>query len=245
MRTQKISFPDVQSFCVFPDEPAKLAQAISTLGLKNSYPVIVLIGGKIQEQQVIMTHRVLESLAKIAEDMDALVICGCTDLAIMAEIGQIRRRKGYKFPLLGITLESFVTWPEGPRSTNFLWWGTKRWTLDPHYSHFILVPGSKIGDEAPWIVNTANILSKGRLSVTILINGGNDFRKDIKLSIENGRPVIALGGTGRLANELASEPNRNSLITVVPANAENRVDEAVYSALTTIEKNTPHPSQNR
>ena len=65
----------------------------------------------------------------------------------------------------------------------------KRWQLEPHYSHFILVPGSQFGDESAWIVDTAT-LSKGNRSVTILINGGEISRKDIELSLEHSRPVI-------------------------------------------------------
>ncbi len=242
MRTQQICFPEQQALCVFPDKPANLAQAISTLGLKAGYPVIVLIGGNIQERQAVVTRGAIETLAKIAEDTDALVICGGTDMGVMAEIGLIRWRNRYEFPLVGITLEALVTWPHGPRSTNFLWWGKKRWMLAPHYSHFILVPGNEFGDESPWIVDAATILSKGHQSVTILINGGNVSRKDIELSVENGRPVIALGGTGRLANELAREPNRHNLITVVTANAKNRVDEAVRAAISVIGRSTLTPS---
>jgi hypothetical protein len=141
--------------------------------------------------------------------------------------------------LVGITLEALVTWPGGPRSTNFLWWGKKRWMLEPHYSHFILVPGKNFGDESPWIVGAATLLSKRHASVTILINGGEVSRKDINLSVANGRPVIAFGGTGRLANALASQTNRDKLISVVPANAESRIIEAVRSALSASEKSTP------
>jgi hypothetical protein len=78
--------------------------------------------------------------------------------------------------------------------------------------------------------------------VTILINGEDVSRKDIELSIENGRPVIALGGTGRLANELASEPHRDNLITVVPASAVSRVNEAVRAAISVIEPSAPTPA---
>jgi hypothetical protein len=133
--------------------------------------------------------------------------------------------------LVGVTLEELVTWPGGPESTNKLWWGTKRWELEPHYSHFILVPGSEFGDESPWIVDTATILSKGDQSVTILINGGEVSRKDIDLSLENDRPVIALSRTGRLADELSRQPVRHKLITVAPANAELRIIDFVQTAL--------------
>jgi SLOG in TRPM, prokaryote len=238
MRTQKINFPDHQTLCVFPTERSNLAQATSELGLKGSYPVIVLIGGAMDEQQVEVTRRAIQTISKTAEDMKAIVICGGTDMGIMAEIGQIRSRKGYKFPLVGVTPEELVTWPGGPHSGKFLGWGEKRWQLEPHYSHFILVPGSQFGDESPWIIDTATLLSKEHRSVTILINGGEVSRNDIELSLEKGRPVIALSRTGRLADNLARQPERDKLITIVPANAEQRIVEAIQAALSITEQAT-------
>src|SRR5512147_1283873 len=238
MRTQRIYFPGHPTLCVFPGERSDLAQAVSELGLKGRYPVIVLIGGEIDEKQQEATRRAIETISRTAEDLHAVVICGGTDMGIMAEIGQIRwRRKGYGFPLVGIAPEALVTWPSGPRSTKFLWWGRQRWHLASHYSHFILVPGSQFGDESPWIVDTATLLSKDQRSVTILINGGEVSRKDINLSLENGRPVIVLSRTGRLADELSGQPVRNELITVVPASSEPQIVNAVQRALSVHDKN--------
>jgi hypothetical protein len=64
-----------------------------------------------------------------------------------------------------------------------------------------------------------------------LLNGGEVSRKDIELSLEHGRPVIVLSRTGRLADELARQPERDKLITVVPANVEKQIVEAVRSVL--------------
>lgn len=119
MRTQWIDYPDQRAICVFPDESADLAPAISMLGLEDGYPVIVLIGGDIQEQQAVVTRQAIQTLAKTAEDTKALVICGGIDVGIMADIGQERWQKQDGFPLIGITLEALVTWPGGPRSKNF------------------------------------------------------------------------------------------------------------------------------
>lgn len=235
MRTQTINFPEQRVLCVFPDQPANLAEAISALGLKSSHPVIVLIGSDIQAQQAVITQQSLQNIAQIAEEMKALVICGSIDLDVMAAIGKIHQHLGYKFPLIGVAPEAAVTWPKGPRSTNFLWWGNKRWMLASYFSYLILVPGDKLGDETSWIVEAATLLSTGLPSVTILINGGNASRNDIELSIKSGRPVIALGGTGQLANELAMTSHRNSLITVVPAHAEDKVCETIRAALSTTE----------
>jgi len=235
MRTQKIGFQNQQAFSVFPERPSELAQAISELGLEEKHPVIVLIGGGIEEPQAAVTLWAVQTISKIAEDLHAVVICGGTDMGVMAEIGEIRWQRGYKFPLVGIAPEALVAWPGGPQSTKFLWWGEQRWQLEPHYSHFILVPGSQFGDESAWIVSAATILSQGHRSVTILINGGEVSRKDIELSLAEGRPVIALSGTGRLADELVGQLNRDKLITIVPANAEQRIIEVVQAALLVIE----------
>lgn len=242
MRTEKINFPDQQALCVFPAERSDLGQAISELRLADNYPVIVLIGGNIDEQHAEVTTQAIQTISKIAEAKKALVICGGTDMGVMAEIGQLRMRNHYQFPLVGITLEALVTWPGGPLGTKFLWWGKERWQLEPHYSHFILVPGSQFGDESPWIVEAATLLSKDHQSVTILINGGEVSRKDIELSLEKGRPVIALSRTGRLADEIARQPGRDKLIAVIPANAEERIVEVVQTALSVNAKSLPTPS---
>lgn len=231
MRTQTINFPDRQTHCVFPDERSDLEQAVSELQLDGNHPVIVLIGGGIDEKQADATRRAIQTISKIAEDVKAVVICGGTDMGVMAEIGQIRWRNRYNFPLVGIAPEELVTWANGPDSTKFLWWGTQRWQLEPHYTHFILVPGKEFGDESPWIVDAATIISKGYRSVTVLINGGEVSRKDIDLSLEHGRPVIALSRTGRLADELSRQPKRNKLISVAPANAEQRIRDLIQAAL--------------
>ena len=236
MRTETINFPDQETLSVFPDERSNLAQAIGELGLTGGYPVIVLIGGKIEEHQRDVTRQALQAIAKTAEDMKAVIICGGTDMGVMSEIGQIRSQNGYKFPLVGVTPQELVTWPGGPLNIKFLWMGKERWQLGAHYSHFILVPGNQFGDESPWIGDVAILLSKGHQSVTILINGGEVSRKDIEVSLENGRPVIVLSDTGRLADELARQPERNRLITVLPANAEKSIAEDLQAALSTNER---------
>jgi hypothetical protein len=231
MRTQKIDFPTQQVACVFPDQPADLSQAISELHLNGSHPVIVLIGGQIDAPQAAATRQAIQTISKIAQDMYALVICGGTDMGIMAEIGQIHSNSSYSFPLVGIAPEELVTWKDGPSSTKVLWWGKERWQLEPHYTHFILVPGSKFGDESVWIDSAASLLSKNDRSVTVLINGGEVSRKDIDLSLKEGRPVIALSHTGRLADELSRDPARNRLISIAPANADGRILELLQAAL--------------
>ena len=192
---------------------------------------MVLIGVVIDSDHADATRRAINTIAGIAEDLHAVIICGGTDMGVMSEIGRIRRLMHYQFPLMGIAPEELVAWPGGLQNTKFLWWGKQRWQLESHYSHFILVPGSQFGDESPWIVDTATMLSKGYPSVTILINGGEVSRKDIELSLEVGRQVIALRHTGRLADEFSKDPNHSKLITVVSADDEQQIIKLIQTAL--------------
>src|ERR1041384_653269 len=139
MHTQKIVFSDRHTLCVFPNQRSELAQATSELQLEGSYPVMVLIGGEIDQPQARATPQAIQTIARLAEDLHAVMICGGTNMGVMAEIGQVRWQRQYKFPLVGIAPRELVAWPGGPRNTKFLWWGQQRWQLAPHYSHFILV----------------------------------------------------------------------------------------------------------
>ena len=232
MRIQTIYFPpNRQTPCVFPNKPEKLPQALSDLGLKDHYPVIVLIGGEIDKKHESVTQQAVQAISKVAQELGAVILSGGTNMGVMSEIGNTRKRNHHNFPLVGIAPEGVVSWPRGPKSTKFLWWGKERWQLETHYSHFILVPGDQFGDESSWIVDTATSLSQENRSVTILINGGEVSRKDIELSLKIGRPVIVLSHTGRLADELAWQLERNKLISVVPANSEPQIIQAVRDAL--------------
>ncbi|MBK9782200.1 MAG: hypothetical protein IPP55_19540 [Anaerolineales bacterium] len=231
MRTQTIEFPDRKTQCIFPVARLQLSEALTELNLESGFPVIVLIGGAIEDQEAVIADKAIHTIARLAQEMKALVVCGGTDMGVMAVIGQVRSEHAYTFPLVGITLEDLVAWPGGPQSTKFLWWGKERWQLEPHYPYFILVPGSQFGDESAWIDDAAAVFSKGFQSVTVLINGGEISRKDIQLSLERGRPVIALSRTGRLADEISRDFDRNGLITVVSGNADERISEAIRTLL--------------
>lgn len=231
MRKIEIRFLDDQVVCVFPDQLYQLPQAMAELNLEHSYPVIVLIGGYIQGQHEDATQKAIEAIAAFAEENGILVICGGTEVGIMGTIGQVRLAHRYGFPLLGITLEKLVTWPNGPRARRFLWWGEERWPLAKGYSHFILAPGLKFGEDSPWLAEAAACLSQEDKSVTVLANGGGVARKDIALSMEMRRPVIVLAGTGRLADSIASEPAKPDLVTVLQARDEVALREILQSQL--------------
>lgn len=237
MRKTEIQFSDQRALCVFPENREQLPAALEALDLRGSYPVIVLVGGFIQDRHAQATQKAIEVIAALTEEQHALIICGGSNLGVMSSIGQSRVAHRYTFPLLGVNLESLITWPNGPRSKRFLWWGTERWPLATGYSHFILVAGSQYGEDSPWIAEAATCLSYGNRSLTILANGGSVARKDIALSLECGRPVIALAGTGRLADEIANQPEKPDLVMIVQAEEESALRHAIPSVISINKEN--------
>lgn len=232
MQIEKIVFGKSNvALCALPNDIEELEQTVNQMGLVDR-PVIVLIGGHILPEHATITFQAIEVIAKIAEVLDAAVICGGTDVGVMSAIGKSRGRNGYQFPLIGISPEGIVTWPEGPRNGMPALPGNEREQLEPHHSHFILVPGNEFGDETKWIVRAATMIAAGKnKSVMILINGGKVSQQDIEEGLRTNRPLIVLSGTGRLADEIADHPVRNSLIRIVPAHNRRLLAETLKSML--------------
>ena len=66
------------------------------------------------------------------------------------------------------------------------------------------MPGSEWGHETPWLVRLASVVAGGEPSATVLVNGGAISLEDVRQSIEAGRPVVVLDGSGRTADALAA-----------------------------------------
>ena len=163
-------------------------------------PVLVLVGGASG-----MTPDYLEELAKFFADIicpilqnhQGIVVDGGTDAGVMQLMGQARQRTGSTFPLVGVAAEGTVCIPNQP-PPDFQDYAT----LEPHHTHFCLVPGCLWGDESPWIAEVANGLTRER-SLTLLVNGGKISWQDVTNSVRVKRPVVVLAGSGRTADELA------------------------------------------
>ncbi len=233
MQIEKIVFGKSNvALCALPNDIEELEQTLTQMALVDR-PVIVLIGGHILPEDANTTVQAIEVIAKIAEVLDAALICGGTDVGVMAAIGKSRGRNGYQFPLIGIAPEGIVTWPEGPRSSGLVLPGNEREQLEPHHSHFILVPGNEFGDETNWIVRAATMIEAGRnKSVMVLANGGKVSQRDVEEGLGVNRPLIVLAGTGRLADEIANHPIRNHLIKVIAAQNRRLLTETLKAILT-------------
>ncbi|MEH2286130.1 hypothetical protein [Nostoc sp.] len=177
----------------------ELPYALETIGLCGSCPVLVIVRGasNISEADFLRIQQLfVEVLAPIAETLGAYVVDGGTDAGIMRMIGTARTQIGAKFALVGVTPEVKVALPNHSETT------TDLTPLEPNHTHFVLVPGNNWGDESPWICRVAAMLANDAPSMTVLLNGGEITFKDAFSSVNSGRVVLVIAGSGRTADIL-------------------------------------------
>lgn len=182
------------------DTSTDLTSVLHQLGLEGRHPALVLIGGasKLSPTDFKRLQKLfVKVLAPLAQKWQAVVIDGGTDAGVMRLMGQARSAICADFPLVGITPMGLATLPTQIATA------PEAAPLEPHHTHFILVPGSNWGDESFWIAKVASTIADA-MSVTLLINGGEITWKDATQSVEADRSIIVVAGTGRTADILAA-----------------------------------------
>ncbi|GAB1545195.1 hypothetical protein NUACC21_78710 [Scytonema sp. NUACC21] len=180
--------------------PEDLSGAMGALELHSPRPILVVVGGasKMSEADYRRVNSLFVNvLAPVAEELGAFVIDGGTDSGVMQMMGRARAQTTATFSLIGVTPVGKVALPNQIPPTDAT-------PLEPHHTHFVLVPGSNWGDESPWLAKIATVLAKEAPSVAVVVNGGEITRKDVLENLKTNRPVLAIAGSGRLADTLTA-----------------------------------------
>lgn len=179
---------------------AELPIALTALGLVPRKPTVVVIGGAgglaesdLQRLRSLFTG----AIVPVVEDHGGVGVDGGTLSGVMRLFGEARADAGADFPLLGVAAEGTVVFQQGSESG-------EQAPLEPRHSHFLLVPGQQWGAESPWIAEVATVLAADAPSITLLINGGQIALDDVERSLDAGREVIVIAGSGRSADALAA-----------------------------------------
>ncbi len=186
------------------DDFVNLSATLNDLGFQSSRPLLVLVGGASKISAADLARLGLlfvEVIAPLAEELNAYIVDGGTDAGVMKMMGQARSEINATFPLIGVVPFGAVTLP------NAISTSLNAETLEPHHTHFVMVPGSNWGDESPWLARVASILAIKAPSITLLINGGEIALVDVMENIKVGRPLFVIAGSGRLADEIAFAKN--------------------------------------
>jgi hypothetical protein len=166
-------------------------------------PALVLVGGATgmsPDDLGRISPVFRDVLAPVAQRLGAAVIDGGTDTGVMKLMGIARGEGGWRFPLVGVIVDA-LTSPSAASVTEA--------DLEPNHTHFVLVPGSRWGEEAPWLAHLATAVAGSDGSATVLVDGGEIAFADVRHSLEAGRHVVVLDNTGRTADALAAAARGN------------------------------------
>jgi hypothetical protein len=195
---------------------AEFPEVLETVDLPVGRPTLVVVGGasRLSQTDFQRVRRLFtEVFAPIAEQHQAVVVDGGTDAGVMRLMGQARAEVEGTFPLVGVAPIGLSILPDQPVTTG------DAAPLEPHHTHFFLVPGTQWGDESALLAQIATAIAVDAPSVTVLINGGEITWKDAAESVEVGRSILVIAGTGRTADILATaidgeaaDPRAESLV---------------------------------
>lgn len=182
-------------------------KALSIAGLKGPTPTLLVIGGASNmtaESQAKLLTFFNDALAKLSERIGITVLDGGTDAGVIHMMGQARHNIGGQFNLIGVAPFNRVIDPIGATPPPVADDGNyPPVELEPHHTHFFLVPGENWGSESRWLARFSSTLAGHFPSMTLLINGGQVSLKDLRLNLELGRQVTIVAGSGRLADAVA------------------------------------------
>lgn len=202
MEKINIKFSEQEVKCaVRIEQPDELTMALKTLGLDVPRPTLVLVGGAARmsaEIRFALHEMFAKGIAPMAEKRRMYVVDGATDSGVMQLMGTARAEIQGTFPLVGVAAIGTVAFPDQTKPLE------ATWELEPHHSHFVFVPGSHWGNEAPWIARTATALAGSFPSATVLVNGGDVAWMDLEESVRAKRHVLVVAGTGRTADVVAA-----------------------------------------
>ena len=216
MKANQIRVDDRGAIFVHVRTRDALAAALEAAGLPCPGPVLVLVGGAGRMEAAELRRLIplfTDGLVPSIEKAGAVAVDGGTDVGVMRLLGDAREASSAAFPLVGVAAERTVCLPGAAGDANNA-------SLEPHHTHFVLVPGDQWGDEAPWITATASHLAGPAGSLTVLVNGGDIAYRDATLSVEAGRPLLVIRGSGRAADQIAtairgepSDPRAHQIVT--------------------------------
>ncbi len=87
--------------------------------------------------------------------------------------------------------------------------------LEPHHTHVVLVQGDAWGDETPALLALAEALGRLAPTVAVICGGGPVTRREVAGHVRAGRPVIAVAGSGGVADEMESAVDAGSVVDAV------------------------------
>ena len=125
-----------------------LAPAVAALELGAPRPTLVVVGGAagLDDGAPAGLELLAGGVVRAAAACGAVIVDGGTDAGVMRLVGLARATTAPRF-------RSSASSCERSRPCRACRLSSRCAELEPHHTHFILVPGSSWGEEAPWIAS--------------------------------------------------------------------------------------------
>ena len=210
MNKTTITLGDRHSPAFWLSETDEIPALVPQLGLPDYGAVLAVIGSAATlDPQLLPRLAQLfgRGVARAAQQAAAVLVDGGTQAGVMALLGEAVAGLGYRSPLIGVAPAALVSYPQGPANGVM---------LEPNHSHFVLTPGARWGDETRTLFGLVKALANPgglpRPAAVLLVGGGPVARTEVLTAVRLGLPIVALTGSGGLADELAAAwPTRADL----------------------------------
>jgi hypothetical protein len=173
----------------------------AALGIRDDTPVLV-VAGTTADIEPGLGARILPALkaaVALAVEHRIALVTGGTDAGVFHLLGLALSSARARPPLVvGVVPDSLVPpWGDPPAPGQA--------AVDPQLDVLVRVPGDEWGDEIPWLSALVSDIAGDAASALLLVGGGEVSRTDVAEHLAHGRPVVALNGTGRLADALDTD----------------------------------------
>ena len=194
---------------------ASMAELVEVLGPNPAGGrAVVLIGGAdFTEADLEAGLRgFFANLAGYLEATGTALVDGGTDSGVMRLIAEARTAIGGTFRLIGVAPALAFSRPTRTGAPI---------EVARDHSLVVLVPGSRFGEETPWLFAAADHLGGGAAH-TVIVNGGDLALDEARVRIAAGHHVVAVEGSGRAADTLASDAGlrASGRLRVIPLTAD-------------------------
>lgn len=213
------------------DSEADLEAALASLSATGhgTARALILVGGATfadsDPDRTAGIRAFLGALAAACEQTGTAIVDGGTDAGVMRWIAEARAAIGGAFPLVGVA-------PRGAFERNTRTGEPIAPAVD--HSLILLAPGSRFGDESAWLFATADRLSGGS-APAVVVNGGRLALHEARERLAGGHVVLAVEGSGRAADELASDEDlrASGRLRVIPLASDTTSLAAVLEEMRT------------
>jgi hypothetical protein len=180
---------------------AQLLPLIWHLHIASNYRTLVIIGDDPIDEAEQNSSYIKAISSKIADAVRTYHGVAVVDRGRKSIVNQLLGAAlNYQgLPYVGVACARTVSSPndEGIQEANIN-------DLELAHTVFLLVPGTQRTNEAIWLAKTASVMAGTRPSVALLIHGNEDAWADVFAQLREHRRVVALEGTGGVADLLAS-----------------------------------------